>query len=716
MKRRPERLSLTVEEAVDNISTIMEMEPNASLAMGLVEGKKIVIGIEDFSSDAILWLGPDSMDILTDVAKVSYSTIHKYLEAMYKNPETPWEDEKTRKGIQSLMLLVGEAAHNFEEYLKVLSIKDPRRSLLQSVEYKRLQEYYLQKITKKLPFSPEGKEEWQEEWKDNDEGVIIDLDMGSSVDFESLRRDQEYELFYIHNDEEKPFFTHQLLRNVKLVCDFDEEALEMEDDPLLQIRYMKDKDLQASAKQIIKSIKADIQKFYKLKVSIWQHELASLIHKALLALMLSSNPRNLIAHTHHKNCIEYFSDFYTILRRCLICHEYQQFMAYPERIKTPQDKAMVRLIQRLCKALFFRVGGIKEEMLGFIYRLIRKGEEKSKKKTKKSPSLWTELIEVDEKIRKILSMFPSGPLCKDLDVLRAQESEYIYFDPLIQDNLPSYKYELSLNDLTFGVLHLPSPTRQHLISKASIAWEFACWMRCNLEEKQNHLMINLQDRSSWKEAARCHALEEMSLQAEYRRYLRIVSLNKNTPFYNQRGQYLNIQDAKEFISSVKEELTDLHNLAYYYLRVMKDKNYTDFVAKLIDFVHKEFFEGKKQLVRSERQNFIEIVYHFIVLKVIDLVKPETISFTCKDSLDTGAAMTGSFYGFYHLLKGTKWQKKEKDFLLYLFYAPALVVRERPIDSTRLFRALAFLSCIEEAVKKNRANILKEMKKLFGFSL
>ena len=716
MKKRSERLSLTVEEAVDNISTLMEMEPSASLAMGLVEGKKIVIGVEDFSSDAILWLGPDSMDVLIDVAKVSYSTIHKYLESMYISAETPWEDEKTKKGIQSLMLLVGEAAHNFEEYLKVLSIKDPRRSLLQSVEYKRLQEYYLKKITKKLPFSPEGDQEWQDEWQENDEALSIDLDMGSSVDFESLRRDQEYELFYIHNDEEKPFFTHQLLRNVKLVCDFDEEILETEDDPLLQIRYMKDKDLQASAKQIMKTIQVDVRKFYKLKVSIWKHELSSLIHKTLVALMLASNSRNLIAHTHHKNCIEYFTDFHDLLRKCLICHEYQKFMAYPERIQTPQDKAMVRLLHRLCKAFFFRIGGIKEEMLGFIYRLIHKGEAKSKLKTEKTKTLWTELIQADEKIRKILSLYPSGPLCKDLDVLRKQETEYIYFDPIIQDNLPAYQYELTVNNNTIGVLHLPCPTRQHLISKANTINEFGAWMKCNLEEKQNHLLINLQDRNSWKEATRCHAIEEMSLQAQYRAYLRVVGLNKDSEFYNQRGLYLNIKDAKEFLSSLKKELKDFDNLSYFYLRIMKNKEYQHFIDKLVEFVHKQFFASKKQLGRKERQDFIEIVYHFIVLKVIDLVKPETLSFTCKDALDTGAAMTGSFYAFYNLLKGSKWQKKEKDFLIYLFYAPALIARERPIDSTRLFRILSFLSCVEEAVKKDREKILQEIKKLFGFSL
>ena len=105
-------------------------------------------------------------------------------------------------------------------------------------------------------------------------------------------------------------------------------------------------------------------------------------------------------------------------------------------------------------------------------------------------------------------------------------------------------------------------------------------------------------------------------------------------------------------------------------------------------IHDHFFHAKATLTRRNREDFIEIFYQFLILKAIEQFSPDSISFTCKDAIDTGAAQGATFYGFLRLFNEDLSKKEERDFLLWLLYAPALFIRERAIDpdgSTALFR-------------------------------
>ena len=187
--KKKKKLFLSIEEAIDNLSTILEIDPSATSAMGLVEDRKIVIGEEDFTSDVILWLGPDSMDTILDVLKESYIAIYEYLEKLYWNKDTDWESEKNRKGIEAMMYLVGEASHKMQKYLEIVHITDPRRNILHSPEYQKLQDFYVDKIEKKIQKIAQNDEE--------DNLLPLNVENESFVDMEAIKQDQEYELFYM---------------------------------------------------------------------------------------------------------------------------------------------------------------------------------------------------------------------------------------------------------------------------------------------------------------------------------------------------------------------------------------------------------------------------------------------------------------------------------------------------------------------------------------
>lgn len=701
------KFPITQEEAIENFSTILDLDLYAGAAVGIIEDRKLVITSQDFAKDTILWTAPDHVDLILDILKASLQSIYFYLQELVKNPATDWQDEKTRKGLQETMDLVAESVLHLDEYFKILKIEN--KFLSQSAEYKQLRDFYVEYVEDKFSTPPEGKEEWSKEWEENEMKVSLDLEKSGLENLETLRRDENYELFLLTDDEKKPFFNPKELRNIRLVGDFDEALLENETDPILLIRQLKDRDFQAFAYQLHKEIHAEEEKFYKAKIPVFEYPLAEKIHKMLMALMLTANPKNLMEVTSHKNCIEYFLDFLILMREAFAEEMFQNFLVYPERVGEEKEKIMRNLLLTLGKRFFFRVDAIQKELLGLIHRL----KQMSRKPFSETKELFLDILEGDEKIREVLQKFPNGPLGKNLDVIRMEEKENIFFDPISQENLPCLLYKCSFDKKDFIALHIPTPTHQSIISHAEIVPEFYAFLHKNILEKRLHFLIQLQDRASWKEAARASLLEHLSTQAKYKNVLELISISRSNAFYHQTEEFLTQNDAKILCDATTKEF--LEN-SFFPPHLLKDKKFVDFLYQLPRRVHEIFFASKNTLQRKERQDFIEIVHHLLIAKLLYLFSPESFSFTCKDGLDNGGAFSSSFFAFLQLVKNIQWDEDNKNFLLYLFYARPLKVRERAIDSTRLLRALSFLSFTKESLNRNYEKIIQGLTELLGFSL
>ena len=96
-----------------------------------------------------------------------------------------------------------------------------------------------------------------------------------------------------------------------------------------------------------------------------------------------------------------------------------------------------------------------------------------------------------------------------------------------------------------------------------------------------------------------------------------------------------------------------------------------------------------------------------------MVDPTSISFTCKDAIDTGSAATASFYGFLKLLNSDFTKKEEQDFLRWLLYTPALFIRERGIDPERLNRSLSMLQRFDSQMTQKGADVMNQFGELLN---
>lgn len=693
---------IRIHEALENLSSIAQLNGENDPMLGIVKNHKFVLSDSEHGYKTVHWLTPETAVEIIEHIKQTYKTVLEYLKAIYDSDEFNWEDPNNRKGLQAMITLVAEAATNLDAYIDHLNAPYEIPRLTESKQYTDLQDFFLKKLPLKLEVKLDEKEAWEEDWVENENILAIDTERLGLKDFETVKRDREYELFYLRNEMGHPYFHSALLRNIKLVCHFDEIIdSPIEEDPLLRVRAMQDRDLHGASQQILNGSMKIAQNFFKYSRGKLE-DFYQFLNRALMALMLTANPRNLLQNTMGKSSLLYFSDFQDFLVKSLNTSDYKRFLAYPPKEKDKAASFSMQLINRLCLLFFTRAGAIKEEFIGLLHFMIEKGKEMSSKNLIKpyETSIWNEFLEYDDSIRTLLKCYPNGPLFKILDLLRSEElkEKNIAFDPIHQENYPFRVYVLSTGEGETNCLRLPSPTRQLTVKSAEVIEEFEAFIRGLQTLSQMYLIFNFQSRVSWKESARSQALEQFSKRAEIHKSCIVFTLPKDTDFYYQVDAHYDKNDAKEFTKTLFDLLFNIKDSGYY-LGIIKDENQFSLKLKqLITFIHDCFFDKKEKLDRKNRLDFIEIFYHFFYLEMIEFYHPNYLSFVCKDGIDVSNATNASFYALIKLIKKGKLEKEEKDYLLWLYYRPAFLVRERSIDSARFNRTLSFLDWVDAKMK------------------
>ncbi len=709
------KVLINLEMSLSNLSLISGIDMGRPPRLGVIHGITFVLDGDDFPMESVQWLSGEGAEPILDILDRSYWAIHHHLISLRDNPKTDWESKRVEEGVAAIMTLVGESARKIDLYLAFRLGHVLATKVVDREEFRSLQKFYLQHIRSKFSNGIEGDLAWSEEWLENKEAPASAV--CGLKDFETVRKDGEYELFYLRNEDGKPYFNPALLRNIKLTVEMESLSDTFEEDPLLQVRSMLDRDSQASANQILGESHAQWILFFKMSKKFVGHELAQALGKVATALFLAANHRNLLQHTSLKNCLQYFDDFIFFLRAALKTSEYQKWVAYPPDSSDKVALLLLELTHSLCSSLFLRAGGIKQEAIGLIHRTMRKGEEMSQAMEKhlaKAESVWGQFFLDDERLRALLSHFPNGSLFKILDIVRESQDEnaVVSFDPIAQGNLPSRLYRIDWGEKKMQAMHLPAPICQSVINKVEIVDEFRAFLRRYKDLSKKHFLINLQDRTSWREFSRSKKLETLQHNAEYTKSYASITLSKDTDFYHQANEYALLNQAEDFISALKAQIASEAECGYYFPPSWNPSERFAFVEDAIRLIHAQFFHNKKELHRKDREDFIEIFYQLLVLKALEHYSPDSMSFTCKDALDVGSAASAIFYGFIKMLTEETSMKEERDFFLWLFYVPALLVRERAADPERIHRALSVLDRMHERFKTDRKEILAQLKTIF----
>jgi hypothetical protein len=652
----------------------------------------------------------DKQALIKDDVKVkeAFATVHNYLKSLHDDYHKMLQSQSAQKGIKAIVEIAEEAAVNFQKYQGLIKgVQD--QPLI--TEFQDLYDYYLNKIAIRVETALKEERDWQKSWEETKKEV--DSEKKSLRDLEVIRRDQRYELFLIRDEGGKPFFNKSLLRHIRLVGDIDDLFVNLEgDDPFLAVQGFQDLQTQKMAQRIIERTKVHMDAFFKEGASHKEEPFIAELSKACMALFLSANRKNILENNPAKNSSLYYHDFILFLRAAKQTGLFQRFSVSNQEPSERYLQEAFYLANEFALCLFTAEGD-REGVLRLLHHLMPQVKKTPPPFTMASPlSFWHNLLNLDEKIRLYLRKYPNGPLMRALDLLR-EEGLQGGFDPLVQGNVPNFLYSFAWDHINVGCLRFPCPTRQQVISKAEITEEFLSFLSTLKRDlsPQKLLIFNLQERNTLEEHARSIALEQLQNHDAFSNVFRVVGLPKSGPFYHQTEDYFADINPTIFMDQFYEQL-ESGELCGFFLKDKDKKVLLPFATKLMKGIEEGFFADKKILTRKNRLDFIEIFYLFFILAVMDYEKPDMVSFVCKDGIDTGACMAAGFYTFLKLLISDIGLKKEDElFVEWLLYAPALLLRDRAVDSQRLHRMVSSLGIFHGALQKDRAGAVAFLKQL-----
>ncbi len=693
---RKKKHTLSIREALDALSYLAEFEEITDenvLSLGSLEGVTPITGdIKEIT---------ELKGLTENKIREIFSVILGYLKKIQERDE---ETEGEGIGsVKSIMMMVGDAAKNLDRFTRIFKSKSGK-SVTQYAEYKRLQEFYTRKIEQQV-----------------DEGLlsrwIVGLAGGETerihrkararkkeksqhvfVDLEMVKRDTEYELLLMRKEDGTRFFSPRLIRNIKLVCDFGGYSGEGPD-IFSKVHDWRDVICHVASINMLRNLNLSMRRFYHEAFRYKGQEVVGSLNKAFMALMLCANPQNLRVNLESqsgKTCLDYFGDFQQYLRLGLTTREYQKLIAYPPKRENVMGNCILAVTQRTCRAMYLHLH-VMQELFFQVHKLLGEARTFLPKTThtddEKGIFSWSKLAYDYSEIIKSLKKHADGPLQRILESL--EEARYTSFDSLLQFNLPHTWFDLYVDDVRVTHLRMASPTRQTMINKAVVNDEFKSFLKSVARDgtPTHHLLINLQDRTSWREVSRCQVVEQLQKGEPFIENLTVVTFAVDTPFYQQTDEFESLDKVKDFIQEFKKQLKSTSG-GFYFTDTISNEIFPGFVKDTLDKIHKFFFNSQKYLSKKDRKNFITIFYNFLTLKLIDLVNPTSFSLSCKDAIDSGGTASVFLYVFLKLMKESELNEYETEFIEAMIYGPAILIRERALLPETLNRVLRALQAVE----------------------
>lgn len=722
-KHAHEGSNISILDAVETLSDIADLEILPQV--GIAEKHNLVVGDHAITYRSIQWLSEEDIELRLKKLKEIFKVILTYLRDFYKKQNAQIDSQQSIEGIKNIMVLVGEAAKKLDRFKSIFQLATKGKYVTEWKEYKQIQDFYLSRIARHI-----------------DEGVLSKWILGLAqktftveapslavtekslqtkhvfVDLEAVKKDTEYELFFMRKEDGSRFYSPRLIRNIKLVCDFGDYIGENKtDDPLSDLIVWQDHFMHTCAKNLYLSVEPAIREFYEIGIKHKDKQIVERMRKMTMALMLCSNSRHLYRNSPPKSCLEYFYDFQLYLREVLQAREYQHLVAYPPDPTEKLDCCILNVVHAICTGFFKLMKGY-QEMIGPIQSLLREAKQDISQEhleaAKTCHQLWSSLGCDHTALAKLIKRHANGPLIKVLNIL--EENNTNVFDPIIQGNIPSQLYSLYFNENKIDCIHLPCPVHQEQIDKAVIIDEFKAFIS-NLKAAHGtqgkHLVFNLQDRTSWRDFMRCKTLEQMQFRGDFEDCSIVVSLPKDTEFYHQLPPYLNEKHAEEFLKNLKKQVLD-DNSGFFFPMNIKMQLSESFIDDLTSAIHRIFFHNKNVLLQEHRLDFIELFYAFLMLKVVEIIQPTSFSFTCKDGIDIGSSTSSFVFTMLKLLNEEKLSVEEYDYLNVLLYSAPIFVRERMIAPERFKRMLSAIKVFETIRDEyGQVNFLMIMREAFG---
>ena len=550
-KHRTDSPQSVLVDAVETLSSIADLDFNKQHVVA--EEQELNLQNSKIQYKSVKWLGENTQES-RKVIKNIFKVVLRYLKRFYKHEYRRIGNQNAMEEIKTIMVLVGEAAKKLDMQQK--SSKKLKK-ITDLKEYRALQKFYKERIARKIDEGILGKWILSISQVEKAPEVPKDLSDKEFISLQGVKRDVDYELFYMRKESGSRFYQPRVVRNMKLVSDFGayfgSRQLKGE---LVHLPFAIDSYYCDIANHLLKSAGRRIRGFLELSVAMRKKSFLKDLNSAVIALMLAANPRNKKRNDPIKTCEAYFRDFQVFLRKSLSTKAYQKQVVYGVKKEVKEQEYAFELIETLCYCMNKSLNGF-TSFNNYMERVVEEALELKEfvdLDYEKKP-IWRCLLDTYTSMTSSVKQSLKGPIHKVLEDMELKQNNT--FDPFIQGNLPNSFIGLYYKDKKIDILHMPCPTHQEKINKANITEEFLAYLRKGkkYKNKTTHLMFNLQDNTERKGYARAKAVEDLSEAKVYNEQLEVVTLPKNTAFYHQIEPYHKDNQAKNFINHLKEQIT-----------------------------------------------------------------------------------------------------------------------------------------------------------------
>lgn len=226
-----------------------------------------------------------------------------------------------------------------------------------------------------------------------------------------------------------------------------------------------------------------------------------------------------------------------------------------------------------------------------------------------------------------------------------------FYDPNLTRDVISVKARFQINGKKVDMIRTPTVAN----ASKGIVSEYKGFMDDKKNKKQKHLYINYQTKykekglKNWFKAERYRVKKLEELQKEYNENLILLTISKESEFYNNAGAENDRKksiDIKAFKKLFAEEINkyeddngikypDNSNFCGFHAGTPCQDKMIETFNSIIDNLYGS--KDKDKLTFEQRRAAIELTYNSFINQMIKADKVTSFNHTCKDAIDRGGA-------------------------------------------------------------------------------
>lgn len=287
------------------------------------------------------------------------------------------------------------------------------------------------------------------------------------------------------------------------------------------------------------------------------------------------------------------------------------------------------------------------------------------------------------------------------------------FDPAMQQNVPFVLVDIPFNSFDLRIrsvrfLRMGSPTIEGYISPAQINLEFRNFIQSLAFQGKRHLYVSLQSDFSYgigSESGRNRAIKD--LQKDFMNFS-VVVLDQDSDFYKQQGVFSDLT-SEAFMQVFRERLLAEEEGFYFPPAWKEDASFLQSLDATFAICAKIAFGANDAPQASDRRNFIEIYYAFLLIFLTRFANADFVNVTCKDAIDRAMKTLSLFLQIVIIAQGHAENTTYRKIHKVLTHAPAFMVKKQAMIDSRRHRLLQALDVLNapasQAIIERLANDL-----------